>query len=300
MQEVFVPSSTTTVLISGTALLLYTTSYLSSVAARISVEKDWIVCLCEDDTSTLARVNTNVRTIDLVCNLLAPTLAGVVIERCSYFVAALILVFWVLVSASLELVLLMQVYKKNSRLQDKAVAGDEAEAAPCYKNFSGWKTYFTHHVREAGLGLAMLYMTVLGFDNITWGYCYHQGVSESVLGALTALSALVGVAGARLFPLLARKVGLTTAGLLGFTLQSCLLAVSVSSVWAPGSPFSPSGPDSQDHLESTNHDQVLPNQYVPPPVSPNTSWRMDNQTNISITSHQDSSYISVTLLLVGG
>ena len=84
------------------------------------------------------------------------------------------------------------------------------------------------------------------------------------------------------------------------TLQSCLLAVSVSSVWAPGSPFSPSAPDSQDHLESTNHDQVLPNQYVPPPVSPNTSWRMDNQTNISITSHHHSSYISVTLLLVGG
>ena len=59
------------------------------------MEKDWIVCLCEDDTSRLAKVNTNVRTIDLVCNLLAPTVAGVVIENCSYFVAAVILVFWV-------------------------------------------------------------------------------------------------------------------------------------------------------------------------------------------------------------
>ena len=182
-------------------MLLYTVSYLCSVTARISVEKDWIVCLCEDDTSRLATVNTNVRTIDLVCNLLAPTLAGIVIENCSYLVAAVILVFWVLVSATLELLLLMQVYKKNPRLHDKCVATEEAGSSPWfYENFTGWQTYFTHPVRDAGLGMALLYMTVLGFDNITWGFCYHQGVTESVLGALTALSALVGVLGARLFP----------------------------------------------------------------------------------------------------
>ena len=70
-------------------------SYLASVAARISVEKDWVVCLCEDDTSRLATVNTNVRSIDLFCNLLAPTLAGIVIESFSYFTAAVILIFWV-------------------------------------------------------------------------------------------------------------------------------------------------------------------------------------------------------------
>ena len=70
-------------------------SYLASVAARISVEKDWIVCLCEDDTSRLSKVNTNVRTIDLFCNLLAPTLTGIVTESFSYFIAAVILIFWV-------------------------------------------------------------------------------------------------------------------------------------------------------------------------------------------------------------
>ena len=43
--------------------------------------------------------------------------------------------------------------------------------------FGGWKTYYCHPVREAGLGVALLYMTVLGFDNITWGYCKHQVVN---------------------------------------------------------------------------------------------------------------------------
>ena len=94
-QGIFPSSSTVTIYISGTAILLYTLSYLASVAARISVEKDWIVVLCEEDSARLAEVNTNVRTIDLVSNLLAPTLAGILLQHCSYFAAALILVFWV-------------------------------------------------------------------------------------------------------------------------------------------------------------------------------------------------------------
>jgi len=33
----------------------------------------------------------------------------------------------------------------------------------------GWKDYWQSPVRNAGLGLSMLYMTVLGFDNVTNG-----------------------------------------------------------------------------------------------------------------------------------
>ena len=37
-----------------------------------------------------------------------------------------------------------------------------------------WKTYMTHPTRNAGLGLALLYLTVLNFDNITYGFCTYQ------------------------------------------------------------------------------------------------------------------------------
>jgi len=305
--EIFPPSSTVTIYISGTAILLYTLSYLASVAARISVEKDWIVVLCEEDSARLAEVNTNVRTIDLVCNLLAPTLAGILLQHSSYFAAALILVFWVLMSATLELLLLMHIFKSNPILASKEMASGEREGAEAeegesdsspwfYENFAGWQTYFRHPVRDSGLGLAMLYMTVLGFDNITWGFCYNQGVTESVLGTLTAVSALVGVMGARVFPLLAGKIGLTSTGLLGFAVQSCCLAFSVASVWAPGSPFSLSAPDSPTHLETSNHDQLVPRYH-------NTAWRTlgNLTTTVTTTTTADSSYsyISVILLLVG-
>ena len=82
----------------------------------------------------------------------------------------------------------------------------------------GWRDYFQHRVWPAGLGLALLYMTVLGFDTITWSYAllqvgvemiklphltfsYSSGVyvksslqcvPESVLGVLVAASAVVG------------------------------------------------------------------------------------------------------------
>ncbi|CAG7723616.1 unnamed protein product, partial [Allacma fusca] len=44
----------------------------------------------------------------------------------------------------------------------------------------------------AGLGLACLYMTVLGFDSITIGYIYSQGVNESFVGIIAAMGAISG------------------------------------------------------------------------------------------------------------
>ena len=41
----------------------------------------------------------------------------------------------------------------------------------------GWKIYWNHPVRNAGIGLALLYMTVLGFDNITYSYIIMQDIS---------------------------------------------------------------------------------------------------------------------------
>jgi len=48
-------------------------------------------------------------------------------------------------------------------------------------SFSGWLAYMRHPARDAGLGLAFLYMTVLGFDNITYGFCLSQGLCYKTL-----------------------------------------------------------------------------------------------------------------------
>ena len=77
---------------------------------------------------------------------------------------------------------------------------------------SSWRIYFGHEVRNAGIGLAFLYMTVLGFDSITTGYAYSQGVPESILGILLAVGAGVGLLGSVAFPTFVRFVGVERTG----------------------------------------------------------------------------------------
>ena len=50
-----------------------------------------------------------------------------------------------------------------------ATDGGKTALAPLKSTCEGWREYFRHSVRYAGIGLALLYMTVLGFDNITYG-----------------------------------------------------------------------------------------------------------------------------------
>ncbi|XP_041367653.1 solute carrier family 40 member 1-like isoform X2 [Gigantopelta aegis] len=112
--------------------------------------------------------------------------------------------------------------------------------------FRGWRTYVGYDVSRAGLGLAFLYMTVLGFDNITVGYAYSQGITESVLGMLMAVSALIGIAGTIVYPFLRRKIGPERTGLFALSSQNACLLLCVVSVWMPGSPFDPFGTGKTD------------------------------------------------------
>ena len=108
-----------------------------------------------------------------------------------------------------------------------------------------WVLYMKYPVRNAGLGLAFLYMTVLGFDNITYGYCLQQCVHESVLGALVGVGAVIGVLGSVSFPFLRKSLGLPKTGLIGMWLLVSTLTLCLSSVWLEGSPFKP------DYFSST-------------------------------------------------
>ena len=258
-----------------------------------------MVCLCAHDTSLLAKVNANVRTIDLTCNLAAPLLAGQLLYFWSYSATAVVLCGWVMVSATLELWLLWLLYQSNRRLQSKGTPNRQESGRGILlglrDTWQGWKSFMYHPVRDAGLGLALLYMTVLGFDNITWGFCILQGVSESVLGALTGVSAVVGILGARLFPVLCKRLGLDRTGLVGFTLLSACLAISVSSVWSPGSPFAPITfltENNHSHILGSSHDQVhTVLQQDEDQVQQNDSVLGKNYVVDSLT--------SVTLLLIG-
>lgn len=100
----------------------------------------------------------------------------------------------------------------------------------------GLKLFFQQRVAFAGIGLACLYLTVLGFDSITTAYAYSQHVSAAALGILTGAGALTGIFGTFLFPKFRQMFGLVKTGLISHSIQLFFLMFCVASVWSPGHP----------------------------------------------------------------
>lgn len=161
-----------------------------------------------------------------------------------------------------------------------------------FKLINGWKTYISYDVSWAGLGLALLYMTVLGFDNITTGFAYSQGVNQSILGILMAVGAITGILATFVYPKLKRNVGLPKTGLISFSLEILCLVFCLSSIVTPGNPYG---------LVSSHENHVF-----------NQSEEENTTINFNRTNFNDSltqtptdaikipnSYISVSLLMVG-
>lgn len=103
--------------------------------------------------------------------------------------------------------------------------------------WDGWRAYYRQPVFLAGLGLAFLYTTVLGFDCITTGYAYTQGISGSLLSLLMGVSAVAGLLGTILFTKLRKSYGLVNTGMISSALHLVCLLLCVCSVFAPGSPM---------------------------------------------------------------
>ncbi|NXI28610.1 S40A1 protein, partial [Sterrhoptilus dennistouni] len=121
--------------------------------------------------------------------------------------------------------------------QEKEVGCTARIAEPFITFRDGWVAYYNQPVFLAGMGLAFLYMTVLGFDCITTGYAYTQGLSGSVLSLLMGASAVTGIMGTVAFTWLRRKCGLIRTGLISGVAQFACLILCAISVFMPGSPM---------------------------------------------------------------
>lgn len=176
----------------------------------------------------------------------------------------------------------------------------------------GWKSYYRQSVFLAGLGLAFLYTTVLGFDCITTGYAYTQGISGSLLSILMAVSAISGLMGTFLFTKLRRHYGLVVTGIISSCLHVGCLMLCVFSVFAPGSPFDLgifsilTGMNSSLNTEKLHQNQlhIYPSQgnINQPILSDRSSIHWTNNTVLFESvraSDQPDSYISIILLFSG-
>eukprot|EP00095_Tigriopus_kingsejongensis_P004583 snap_masked-scaffold715_size107919-processed-gene-0.5 protein:Tk04583 transcript:snap_masked-scaffold715_size107919-processed-gene-0.5-mRNA-1 annotation:"putative ferroportin" len=227
---------------------------LASTGNVIILQKDWIVVITGNDTHQLANMNSVLRTIELTTYMLAPAMAGQLFTFVGYVWTGVVIAGWNVGSVCFEYTLLELIYKDHPELAAKMtnvvstiVVDEEAQntkkaagskLTDIWKHSAeAWRFYFEHPVRNAGLGLALLYMTVLGFDNITYGYVVTQNIPESVLGILVGGSAFIGVLGSIAYPHIKKKIGLERTGLLGMLLLVFTSSLSVVSLFLPGSPF---------------------------------------------------------------
>lgn len=123
---------------------------------------------------------------------------------------------------------------------------------------AGWVAYYNQNIFLAGMSLAFLYMTVLGFDCITTGYAYTQGLNGSVLSLLMGASAVSGICGTVAFTWVRKKCGLIRTGFISGMVQLSCLMLCVVSVFAPGSPFDLSVSPFQDLYTHLVGEKQLP------------------------------------------
>jgi len=225
---------------------LGTVASLASIASSIVVDKDWVAVIAVGDADFLARINSTCRSIDLAIGILAPILVGQVMHWIPPRTSAIFFAAWNVGSFFVEYGLLVVVYEQFPALAVKdlppqnvkdAGEGETRKKIQLSDLWKSWRLYLSHDVRYAGLSLACLYLTVLGFDSITVGFAYSQGVSEAVLGLMQSLGAMSGLLASFLFPALVRRLGVEKTGIGGFSSEVACLTLCVASIWAPGSPF---------------------------------------------------------------
>jgi len=257
-------------LVSVIAIILASVARLASSGVNIIIQKDWIVIIADNDNDKLAKMNSILRTIELTTYMLAPAAGGFLFSYIGDRGTGIFIAAWNILSVCLEYLLLIQIFRSHPKLADIKIFNIEEqngeEDNKTKKNvfkdtYDGWKTYVNHPVRNAGLGLSFLYMTVLGFDNITYGYCLMQGVPHFALGILVGISALVGVLGSLAYPLIREKVGLERSGLLGMFLLVSTSSLAVFSVFLPGSPLDLTFHQYTNHSDVGNSTQDMMEEY---------------------------------------
>ncbi|KAK7154463.1 hypothetical protein R3I94_007708 [Phoxinus phoxinus] len=161
----------------------------------------------------------------------------------------------------------------------------------------GWVAYYNQSIFFAGMSLAFLYMTVLGFDCITTGYAYTQGLNGSVLSLLMGASAISGICGTVGFTWIRKKCGLIRTGFIAGVVQLSCLVLCVASVFAPGSPFDLSVSPFEEVLRHLFGDSGSLRES--PTFVPTIDPQIQTNATVFEEAPQVESYMSISLLFAG-
>eukprot|EP00053_Salpingoeca_punica_P015096 m.138064 g.138064 ORF g.138064 m.138064 type:complete len:639 (+) comp16624_c0_seq1:173-2089(+) len=212
-------------------------SELASLAGTLSVEKDWVVVITNNNEELLAHTNSVLRRIDLACKILAPILVGLTMTFAGTVAGAILIGVWNIASAPPEYILLNWVYRSYPELHHREAKprGPIVWWRTAIRQFvvlrDGWKVYWMQDVAWAGIALALLYCTVLSFGSLMTGYAYYRGLSEAILSVGRGFGAAFGIGATFLFAPVRRVLGLVNTGVFSIMAQLTMLCLCMVSTY---------------------------------------------------------------------
>ncbi|GMT04943.1 hypothetical protein PENTCL1PPCAC_27117, partial [Pristionchus entomophagus] len=243
---------TMTIVLLIVALLLNALSRVASEAQKAAFNKDWIIVIVrESKVGKLSTHNSVFSAIDQIAAFSAPFLSGECMEIIGKPQTALVFMGWNIVSWVIESLVIRHLYQNTPALHQRDQRRSKEEEPVTEHALA---VYFRQKCFRPAFALSLLFMTVLGFDNIAIAFGNENHISPAVLGGFRSVGALVGFIGVWGYKLMGWKFDVVFIAFFGLALQNVALLSCSSSVFLPGNEFDLRGYASNFTLNSWYED----------------------------------------------
>ncbi|OAQ58763.2 iron-regulated transporter [Pochonia chlamydosporia 170] len=222
---------------------------LCSIMNLVSVEKDWVVVIAENDPEALSLINSQMRRIDLLCKLFGPLFIAL-IDGYSSKVAIIVNFGMNAASVIIEYFAIARVYDEVPQLQEaksrqpnlpttESTGARSGIVSTIWQKLTGivkksgqdFYFYFNHRAFLPSIAGAVLYLTVLSFAGQMVTYLLSIGYSSTQIGIARTLSVVFEVLATWVAPSLMGRIGVIRAGLWLSTWQITMLITGISVFW---------------------------------------------------------------------
>ncbi|KAG0027326.1 hypothetical protein BGZ81_005699 [Podila clonocystis] len=175
---------------------------LSALGWSISIERDWVVCMCQSNSDLLTKINVNMKRIDLVCKLASPLMFAALLSELDAGYCSLAMAAWCLFSFCAEL----------------------------------WLSY-AFFVLVASMSYAVIYINMMSISGTMIGYLQWRGLSAGSIAFLKGICTASELLGTVLMPVLTRYIGLVRGGAWSIWLEVATLMPVLFSIYTDRLPI---------------------------------------------------------------
>jgi len=204
---------------------------LSSVVNTISVERDWVVVISQNNTDDLRELNSQMRRIDLFCKLVAP-LSIALVAGLSTSIAILVTFGMTASSVFVEYYAIARVYYQVDGLQSRPVPSPTTHSTNSTRQtFRSCISYIRHPAFLPSFSLSLLYLTVLTFGGQMVTYLLSLGFTSTSIGLLRTISTVFELSSTWLAPKAMHKIGAIRCGIWFLNWQIVWVVLAVLMLW---------------------------------------------------------------------